>query len=132
MTKNLKIVYPKYYFLDILTKKFDFFCCLKKMISTQFINSCMACTLPYINNTVSVSNIDNNKIIQNYNIPDNTDITNINICDIIYNVYTIIPEQYPQQKRFKTKRLKQPKFNTKKYHNIHQPGRTNCDQRSRV
>ena len=107
------------------------------MLSSQLATTCMACTLPYDNNTVSVSyqelpNIDNNNLIQNYNIPNNTDNTNINICDIIYNVYTIIPEQYSQQKRFKTKRLKQPKFNTKKYHNIHQPGRTNCDQRSRV
>jgi hypothetical protein len=127
------------------------------MIFSKFETHCMACTLPYTNNTVSVSNpeipnIDNNNIIYNYNIPDNygefftprsiveemldkleeqyilynTNYTNINICHII------IEEQYPPQKPFKTKRMKQPKFNTKRYHNIHQPGRTNCDQRSRV
>lgn len=107
------------------------------MLSSQFATTCIACSVPFNNNTVSVSNqelphIDNNNIIENYNIPDNTDNTNINTCHIISNVYTLIQKQYPQQRRFKTKRLKQPKFNTKKYHNIHQPGRTNCDQRSRV
>ena len=95
-----------------------------------------------INNTVSVRNPrryvvepkEKNTIKINItdNTPDNTDNTNINTRHIIYNVYSIIQEQNSQQKRFKTKRLKQPKFNTKKYHNIHQPGRTNCDQRSRV
>ena len=100
------------------------------MLSTQFVTTCMACTVPFNNNnTVSVSYPELPNI---HNIPDNTETTtNINIYNIIYNV-NIIQEQYPQKKRFNTKRQKQPKFNTKKYHNIHQPGRTNCDQRSRV
>lgn len=104
------------------------------MISPQFVNTCMACTIPFDNNTISTTNtsdtvdipntmdniLDSNNIIQSIQTIPNT---------IIINTYQ---EQYPTQKRFKTKRLKQAKFNTKKYHNIHQPGRTNCDQRSRI
>ena len=82
--------------------------------------------------TCSLCARDNNKIIQNYNIPDNTDTNNIKKITQMSISYLDFQQQYTYQHQFKTKRMKQPKFNTKRYHNIHQPGRTNCDQRSRV
>ena len=108
------------------------------MLSQQFVNTCMACTIPFDNNT-----------IHGNPPPDIPNIVSANIHDIIMDTDNNIPNNsiryipittpnlmytnnWVPRRQFNTFQQKLPKFNTKRYHNIHQPGRTNCDQRSRI
>ena len=110
------------------------------MISTVPI-TCMACTiaelpLPNLNKThVSIENWEDDKTFEDNSalisspIPSpSPSMTSHLVCTriIFENTRTIFEK--PRKKRKYGKDRKKG-FNTKKYHVIHQPGRTNCSQR---
>ena len=99
------------------------------------IQTCMACTSPV--NTTTVTHTGYNMVLA---YKDNEFIIHYN--DEYYNVYIDDDDKTdhftpsPYVKTYKPKYLKNKtkphRYSSKKqrnYHNIHQPGRTNCSQR---
>lgn len=103
------------------------------MISTVPI-TCMACTiaelpLPNLNKThVSIENWEDEKTFEDNSALISSPIPSPPSPSMTYPVCTRTIFEKPR-KKIKYGKDRKKGFNTKKYHVIHQPGRTNCSQR---